>query len=355
MLSDQPRPVLTGPVERQPPWSTEWNRTSFPVQRAHLVSRPGPGSAKPRRASTEPGNRRIIAHRRNPPEWYWDVQPLIGVCNCHVPGTHAPRCLSNNRRYALYQSGRVAARPRDLTAVAVAIRRSFMTPSLKTNEDYPRICHWRRYRSGCWARSRGGFTARRPVACRHTCSAAGLVSTTTCCRTGSEAGSPATGGNTVGARRPTTTFCAPHACRPLWRDRVNTLRAATRSCTRRRITRQPTPARETRMRIVKPCRPSAATDPHLGAPRAITGDERREERRQVRIMDPAKVICALSSVAWDNRLIATATVLECRNRSMPRDQHQLYCRAQVAPRTSDRQARGVGGNLNRRERAICHG
>ena len=26
------------------------------------------------------------------------------------------------------------------------------------------------------------------------------------------------------------------------------------------------------MRIVKPCRPSAATDPHLGAPRAITGD-----------------------------------------------------------------------------------
>ena len=121
-------------------------------------------------------------------------------------------------------------------------------------------------------------------------------------------------------RRPTTTFCAPHACRPLWRDRVNTLRAATRSCTRRRITRQPTPARETRMRIVKPCRPSAATDPHLGAPRAITGDERREERRQVRIMDPAKVICALSSVAWDNRLTATATVLECRNRSMPRDQ-----------------------------------
>ena len=38
------------------------------------------------------------------------------------------------------------------------------------------------------------------------------------------------------------------------------LRAATRSCTRRRITRQSTPARETRMRIVKPCRPSAVTD-----------------------------------------------------------------------------------------------
>jgi hypothetical protein len=65
-------------------------------------------------------------------------------------------------------------------------------------------------------------------------------------------------------RRPTTTFCAPHACRPLWRDRVNTLRAATRSCIRRRITRQPTPARETRMRIVKPCRPSAATDSCAG-------------------------------------------------------------------------------------------
>jgi hypothetical protein len=53
---------------------------------------------------------------------------------------------------------------------------------------------------------------------------------------------------------------ARRVLRPLWRDRVNTLRAATRSCTRGRITRQSIPARETRMRIVKPCRPSAATD-----------------------------------------------------------------------------------------------
>jgi hypothetical protein len=63
---------------------------------------------------------------------------------------------------------------------------------------------------------------------------------------------------------PTTTSCAPHVRRPLRRDRANIQRAAMRSCTRRRSSRQPTPARETRMRIVKPCRPSAATDSCAG-------------------------------------------------------------------------------------------
>jgi hypothetical protein len=119
------------------------------------------------------------------------------------------------------------------------------------------------------------LTARRPAACRHTCPAAGLVSTTTCCRTGSEAGSPPTGGLCRCAEGLRQRFCAPHACRPLWRDRVNTLRAATRSCTRRRITRQPTPARETQIRIVKPCRPSAATDPHSSPPRSYGRGEAR--------------------------------------------------------------------------------
>jgi hypothetical protein len=87
-------------------------------------------------------------------------------------------------------------------------------------------------------------------------------------------------------RESTTTFYARHARKQLWRDRVNTLRAAMRSCTRRQLSRQPIPVRETR--IVKPCRLSAATDPRGGPPRSIIGEATRQRTPAVRGNEPAQ-------------------------------------------------------------------
>src|SRR5277367_5527544 len=65
-------------------------------------------------------------------------------------------------------------------------------------------------RAGRWVCSGASRTTRRSAACRRTCSAAGLVSPTTCCRPCSEAESAAQV-DTAAHREPTTTLCARQA------------------------------------------------------------------------------------------------------------------------------------------------
>jgi hypothetical protein len=101
------------------------------------------------------------------------------------------------------------------------------------------------------------------------------------------------------------------------------------------------------MRIVKPCRPSAATDGR--------GEARKNAGRSGQLT-PAQVVGAEGVPL---RAIARQQSQRLRNaeiRSMPSDQRiQIIPAGPVAPRTSDRQARSVGSNLNQRDRAICHG
>jgi hypothetical protein len=67
------------------------------------------------------------------------------------------------------------------------------------------------------------------------------------------------------------------------------------------------------MRIVKPCRPSAAIDLHGGPRRLIMGEERRERTPASPDRGPRTGHTRSASVAWDNRLTATGAVRECRN------------------------------------------
>ena len=82
------------------------------------------------------------------------------------------------------------------------------------------------------------------------------------------------------------------------------------------------------MRRVKPCRPSAAIDPHGGPPRLIMGEGRRERTPAGPDNGLRTGHTRSASVAWDNR---PQQFRNAEIRSMPGDQRvQAISAAPVA-------------------------